>query len=58
MHQHLVAKGLSKTAEILVQEANLNVAEKKSLPFNYISHCRVNVIIKKFILDFKFIRIT
>ncbi|CAH1724928.1 DDB1- and CUL4-associated factor 1 isoform X2 [Aphis gossypii] len=40
MHQHLVAKGLSTTAESLVQEANLNIAEKKSTPFTYISHCR------------------
>ncbi|XP_008184180.1 DDB1- and CUL4-associated factor 1 isoform X1 [Acyrthosiphon pisum] len=40
MHQHLMAKGLSTTAESLVQEANLNIAEKKSTPFTYISHCR------------------
>lgn len=44
MHQHLVAKGLSTTAESLVQEANLNIAEKKSTPFTYISHCRVSMI--------------
>lgn len=48
MHQHLIAKGLSKTAEILVQEANLNITEKKSLPFTYVSHCRVNIMIGNF----------
>lgn len=47
MHQHLIAKGLTKTAEILVQEATLNVTEKKSLPFTYVSHCRVNILIKE-----------
>lgn len=46
MHQHLTAKGLSKTAEVLVQEANLNIPEKKSLPFTYVSHCRVSIILK------------
>jgi len=45
MHQHLVAKGLSTTAESLVQEANLNIAEKKSVPFTYISHCRVSIML-------------
>lgn len=48
MHQHLMAKGLSKTAESLVQEANLNIAEKKSAPFTYVSHCRVSITFKMF----------
>lgn len=43
MHQHLMAKGLSKTAESLVQEGNLNIAEKKSTPFTYVTHCRVSI---------------
>lgn len=43
MHQHLMGKGLSKTAETLVLEANLNISEKKSTPFTYISHCRVTI---------------
>lgn len=43
MHQHLMAKGLSKTAETLVQEGNLNIAEKKSTPFTYVTHCRVSI---------------
>lgn len=43
MHQHLIGKGLAKTAESLVQEANLNIAEKKSVPFTYVAHCRVSI---------------
>jgi len=43
MHQHLMAKGLSKTAELLVQEANLNITEKKSAPLPYIAHFRVSI---------------
>jgi len=46
MYQHLMAKGLSTTAESLVQEANLNIAEKKSTPFTYISHCRVSIMLE------------
>lgn len=53
MHQHLMAKGLSKTAESLVQEANLNIAEKKSAPFTYVSHCRVSITFKIFYLKQK-----
>ncbi|VVC46311.1 Hypothetical protein CINCED_3A010795 [Cinara cedri] len=40
IHQHFMAKGLSKTADSLVQEANLNIAEKKSVPVPYVAHCR------------------
>lgn len=43
MHQHLMANGLSKTAESLVQEANLNIADKKTAPFTYVAHCRVSI---------------
>lgn len=43
MHQHLVGKGLTKSAELLVQEANLNITEKKSMPFTYVAHCRVSI---------------
>lgn len=42
MHQHLISKGLTNTAEKLVQEANLNITEKKSAPFTYVAHCRVS----------------
>lgn len=41
-----MTKGLSTTAESLVQEANLNIAEKKSTPFTYISHCRVSIMLE------------
>lgn len=44
MHQHLLGKGLVKTAESLVQEANLNITEKKSVPFTYVTHCRVSIV--------------
>lgn len=50
MHQHLMANGLSKTADVLVHEANLNITEKKSLPFTYVSHCRVSIMIRKLII--------
>ncbi|XP_050525532.1 protein mahjong isoform X2 [Daktulosphaira vitifoliae] len=44
MYQHLMSKGLTKTAESLVQEANINIEEKKSStllePFKYIAQCR------------------
>ncbi|XP_050427113.1 protein mahjong isoform X2 [Adelges cooleyi] len=47
MHQHLVTKGFSKTADALVQEANLNVGEKKNNtllePFKYIAQCRSRI---------------
>lgn len=55
MHQHLMAKGLSKTAESLVQEANLTVGDKKSNnmgPFTYVAHCRVcTKLFKYFMFD-------
>jgi len=46
MYQHLIGKGLVKTAESLIQEANLNVlniVEKKSAPFTYVAHSRVRI---------------
>lgn len=45
VHQHLVAKGLNKTADILSQEADLNLPEKKAALFTYASHCRVSIYI-------------
>jgi len=48
MYQHLMTKGLSKTADSLVQEANLNVPEKKSTHFTYIFHYHVSLMNKKF----------
>jgi len=45
MYQHLVGKGLTKTADLLVQEANLNITEKKSAPFTYVAHCRVSILL-------------
>jgi len=54
MYQHLVGKGLTKTADLLVQEANLNIAEKKSAPFTYVAHCRVSILLMQlfiYILD-------
>ncbi|XP_025420180.1 protein mahjong isoform X4 [Sipha flava] len=40
IHQHLIAKGYTGAADKLVQEANLNITEKKSVPFTYVAHCR------------------
>jgi len=48
MYQHLMAKGLSKTADSLVQEANLNIAEEKSTPFTYIFNGRVSIMYRRF----------
>lgn len=45
IHQHLMTNNLSKTAEVLVQEANLNVAEKKYAPLPYVAHFRVSLVI-------------
>jgi len=48
MYQHLMDKGLSTTAESLVQEANLNITKKKSTQLTYIPYSRVSIMFKRF----------